>query len=182
MPAGNMISRHQQRADRRRTPGAGRSRRGALKSYEAKRAIISPPGRGRPLQCRLAARSLRLLREASAMCRRCKAISPRRWHPTGTALPSLDRLATADPGNADRQRSLSISYEKVGDVLMTQGNLAGALKSYQNSLDHCRKLGQGRPQQRRLAIRSVGIGNERVGEILWLRETWREHSNPMRAS
>jgi hypothetical protein len=43
-----------------------------------------------------------------------------------------DRLAKADPGNAGWQRDLSVSYEKIGDVLVAQGNLPEALKSYRD--------------------------------------------------
>jgi hypothetical protein len=43
------------------------------------------------------------------------------------ALTIADRLAKVDPGNAGWQRDLSVSYNKVGDVLVAQGNLAAAL-------------------------------------------------------
>ena len=38
-------------------------------------------------------------------------------------LAIADRLARADPGNASWQRDLSVSYNKIGDVLVAQGNL-----------------------------------------------------------
>ena len=38
--------------------------------------------------------------------------------------------ALADPTNAGWQRDLSVSHNKVGDVLLAQGDLAGALKAY----------------------------------------------------
>ena len=41
-------------------------------------------------------------------------------------------LAARDPGNADWQRDLSISYNNVGNVQMKQRDLAGALASYRN--------------------------------------------------
>jgi hypothetical protein len=41
-----------------------------------------------------------------------------------------ERLATSDAGNAGWQRDLSVSYNKVGNVQVAQGDLAGALKSY----------------------------------------------------
>jgi hypothetical protein len=44
-------------------------------------------------------------------------------------LAIADRLAKADPGNAGWQRDLSVSYNKIGDVLVAQGNLPEALKS-----------------------------------------------------
>ncbi len=40
-----------------------------------------------------------------------------------------DRLAKSDPGNAGWQRDPSVSYNKVGDVQVTQGNLPAALTS-----------------------------------------------------
>ena len=47
---------------------------------------------------------------------------------------AFDRLAKADPGNAGWQRDLSVSQEKIGDVLRAQGNLPAALEAYRASL------------------------------------------------
>ena len=41
------------------------------------------------------------------------------------------RLAKADPDNVDWQRGLAVSYDRLGDVLMAQDNLADALKAFQ---------------------------------------------------
>ena len=125
------------------------------------------------------------------------------------SLAISERLAKSDPGNAGWQRDLSVSYEKVGDVQVAQGDLAGgaeilsataspsasawrnpipatpagsaicrcpttrsatcwwrraispaALKSYPRQPRHQRAPGQGRPRQRRLAARSVGVLRE----------------------
>jgi Flp pilus assembly protein TadD len=38
-------------------------------------------------------------------------------------LSVIERLAKSDPGNAGWQRDLSVSYDRVGDVLVAQGNL-----------------------------------------------------------
>ena len=46
----------------------------------------------------------------------------------------LLRTAAADPSNAGWQRDLSVSHNKVGDVLRAQGDLAGALQAYRESL------------------------------------------------
>ena len=73
------------------------------------------------------------------------------------SLAIADRLANADPGNAGWQRDLSVSYDKVGDVLVAQGNLPEALKSYRDGLAIRERLATGRPRQRRLAARSVGV-------------------------
>jgi tetratricopeptide (TPR) repeat protein len=50
------------------------------------------------------------------------------------SLAIVERLAKADPGNAEWQRDLSVAYQKVGDVLMSQGDRPGALKSYRDDL------------------------------------------------
>ena len=42
----------------------------------------------------------------------------------------IDRLAQSDPGNASWLRELAVSYNKVGDVQVAQGDVAGALTSY----------------------------------------------------
>jgi hypothetical protein len=44
-----------------------------------------------------------------------------------------DRLAKADPGNANWQRDLSASHERIGDMLVANGNLPAALDNYQTS-------------------------------------------------
>lgn len=45
-----------------------------------------------------------------------------------------ERLASADPSNAGWQQDVSVSQDKVGDVLSVQGDLAGALAAYRESL------------------------------------------------
>jgi hypothetical protein len=49
-------------------------------------------------------------------------------------LAIRERLAKADPNNAGWQRDLTVSYNKVGDVLVAQGNLTEALKSFRDGL------------------------------------------------
>ena len=44
-----------------------------------------------------------------------------------------ERLAKADPGNAEWQRDLSVSEQRVGDVQRAQGDLPAALTSYRAS-------------------------------------------------
>ena len=61
------------------------------------------------------------------------------------SLAIRDRLAKADPSNAGWQRDLSVSYEKVGDVLQAQGNLDEALKSYRDSLAIADRLAKADP-------------------------------------
>jgi predicted negative regulator of RcsB-dependent stress response len=58
--------------------------------------------------------------------------------------------------NAGWQRDLSVSFNRIGDVLVTQGNLPEALKSYRDSLAIADRLAKP-DRQRRLAARSVGV-------------------------
>src|SRR5262249_35187611 len=48
-------------------------------------------------------------------------------------------------GNAGWQRDLSVSYERVGDVLVAQGNLPEALKSFRDGLAIRDRLAQADP-------------------------------------
>ena len=71
----------------------------------------------------------------------------------------MGRLARSDPGNAGWQRDLSVAYERVGNVQLAQGDLAGAVKSYRDSLAIAERLAQSDPGnagwQRDLAISSL---------------------------
>jgi eukaryotic-like serine/threonine-protein kinase len=49
-------------------------------------------------------------------------------------LTIRERLAAQDPANAGWRRGLSVSHDRVGDVLYAQGDLAGALAEYRASL------------------------------------------------
>jgi tetratricopeptide (TPR) repeat protein len=50
------------------------------------------------------------------------------------SLAIRERLAASDRSNTGWQRDLSVSNNKVGDVLVAQGKLDEALKSYRDSL------------------------------------------------
>ena len=53
---------------------------------------------------------------------------------------SLRRLAAQDTTNAGWQRDLSVSHDRVGDVLLAQGDAAGALGEYRASLAIAERL------------------------------------------
>ena len=53
-----------------------------------------------------------------------------------------ERLAQSDPSNAGWQRDLSVSHEKLGDVLLAQGNLGEALEAYRESMAIRERLAQ----------------------------------------
>ena len=186
----------------------------ALTSYQASLAIMRAPGEVRSRQCRLAARSVGVVRQGrrraggagqsaggarppirraspspsawrspipampagsaicrcrtarSATCRWRRAICRPRSTSYQASLAIIERLAKSDPGNAGWQRDLSVSYEKVGDVQVAQGDLPARSTSYQASLAIAERLAQVRSRQCRLAARSVGVvreGRRRAG-------------------
>ena len=73
------------------------------------------------------------------------------------SLAISERLAKADPSNAGWQRDLSVSYNKVGDVLLDAGRSRRGAEILPRQPRHCRSPGQGRPQQCRLAARSLRL-------------------------
>ena len=97
-----------------------------------------------------------------------------------------ERLAAADPSNAGWQRDLSVSHNKIGDVLRAQGDLAGALKAYRESLAVAERLAAADPSnagwQRDLFViywrmadmaEKSGQGNARD----WWRKAYNQLSN-----
>jgi tetratricopeptide (TPR) repeat protein len=56
-----------------------------------------------------------------------------------------ERLAQQDPNNAEWQRDLSISQNKIGDILAAQGEGAAALTAYRASLAIAERLAQQDP-------------------------------------
>ncbi len=76
-----------------------------------------------------------------------------------------ERLAKADPGNAGWQRDLSVSYDKVGDVLVAQGNLPEALKAYRDSLAIRERLAKADPGNAGWQ-RDLSVSYNKVGDVL----------------
>ncbi len=68
----------------------------------------------------------------------------------GNREPALDQyeqatvlikaLANRDPNNAEWQRDLSVSYERVGDIRAARGDRDGALKAYEDGLTIAKAL------------------------------------------
>jgi len=56
------------------------------------------------------------------------------------SLDIAQRLADDDPDNADYQRELSVSLDKIGDVAARHGRLSEADNAYQRSLDIAQRL------------------------------------------
>ena len=80
------------------------------------------------------------------------------------SLAIRDRLTKADLGNADRQRDLSLSYERVGDVQKAQGDLTSALTSHRESLAIRDRLTKADPDNADRQ-RDLSLSYERVGDV-----------------
>ena len=78
---------------------------------------------------------------------------------------SVERLAAADPGNAGWQRDLSVSYDRVGDVLVAQGNLPEALKTFREGLAISERLAAADPGNAGWQ-RDLSVSNNKVGDVL----------------
>lgn len=63
------------------------------------------------------------------------------------AHESLKKAAAAEPDNTVRQRDLSVSHERIGDLSVANGDRAAALKSYQDSLTIAQTLVELDPKQ-----------------------------------
>ena len=77
---------------------------------------------------------------------------------TSSALPQTD------PGNADWQRDLSVSFNKIGDVQSARGNLDAALRAYQDSLAIPEKLAAQDPGNTEWQ-RDLSVSFERIGDV-----------------
>lgn len=69
-----------------------------------------------------------------------------------------------DPSNARWQRTLSVGYEKVGDVQLAQGDLAGALKSYRDEVALQERLAKQDPSNAGWQ-RTLSVGYEKAGNV-----------------
>jgi hypothetical protein len=49
-------------------------------------------------------------------------------------LAIVERLADSDPSNSQWQRDLSVSHNRIGEILETQGHLAGAIAAHEQGL------------------------------------------------
>ena len=86
---------------------------------------------------------------------------PRRARDQGASCESR-------PGNAGWQRDLSVSYNKIGDVLVAQGNLPEAMRTFRDGLTIGERLAKADPGnagwQRDLAVSYNKIGDVQVAQ------------------
>ena len=80
------------------------------------------------------------------------------------ALEIAQRLATSDPGNASRQRDLSIAYDRLGDVAVAQGQLATAQQHFTQGLTIRERLAASDPDNAGWQ-RDLSISCDRVADV-----------------
>ena len=81
------------------------------------------------------------------------------------SLAIRERLAAADRSNTEWQRDLSVSYDKVGDVLVAQGKLDEALKAYRDGLAIAERLAAADRSNTEWQ-RDLSVSYDRVGDVL----------------
>ena len=94
---------------------------------------------------------------------------------TGSVAAALDRAtriaavtreqAEADPSNAQAQRNLSVSYERLGDLLVAVGNTGEAGRLHRDSLTIRDRLAKADPSNAQ-AQRDLSVSYERLGDLM----------------
>jgi tetratricopeptide (TPR) repeat protein len=79
------------------------------------------------------------------------------------SLAIRDRLAEADPGNAEWQHDLSVSHERIGNVQQAQGETNQAIAAFGRALDIYREAQRRNPDDVQARLFSVvGTSNNRI--------------------
>ncbi|GAK54553.1 SEFIR domain protein [Candidatus Moduliflexus flocculans] len=80
------------------------------------------------------------------------------------SLALAERLAQADPANAEAQRDLSISYNKLGDLALQRGDLNAAQQAYQQYFEIAERLAQADPANAE-AQRGLSVSCNKLGHV-----------------
>ena len=75
-----------------------------------------------------------------------------------------NKLVELDPKQAEWQRDLSVSYERIGDLYVATGDTPAALKTYQDSLSIVQKLVELDPKQAEWQ-RDLSVSYEKLGDM-----------------
>ena len=81
----------------------------------------------------------------------------------GLAIAEI--LARRDPGNTEWQRDLSVSHNKIGDVLVAAGEREGALNSYRAGLAIAETLARRDPGNTEWQ-RDLSVSHNNIGDVL----------------
>ncbi|MET9224723.1 CHAT domain-containing protein [Lentzea sp. NPDC003310] len=79
-------------------------------------------------------------------------------------LAIAERLAVADPGNAEYQRDLSVSHNRLGDVAVAMGDIGTAREHFQAGLDIAERLAVADPGNAEYQ-RDLSISHEKLGGV-----------------
>jgi tetratricopeptide (TPR) repeat protein len=104
----------------------------------------------------------------SATCSATRATSPPLLPNTAPHSTLPQHLAEKDPGNTQWQRDLSVSRNKVGDVLRDQGDLAGAFAEYRAALAIRQRLAEKDPGNTQWQ-RDIHFSYGRIGLVAYQR-------------
>ena len=88
--------------------------------------------------------------------------------PSEKALVIAERLAAKEPGNAEWQRDVSVSYNKIGDVRLEGGDRKGALEAYEKALVITERLTVKDPGNAEWQF-DVSVSYERIGDVPYRR-------------
>ncbi|ABE61920.1 Tetratricopeptide TPR_2 [Nitrobacter hamburgensis X14] len=78
---------------------------------------------------------------------------------------AFEQLLRTDPDNAGWQRNLSVARDRVGDVLVAQGKLPDALKSFRDGLAIRERLASADPGNAGRQ-RDLSLSHEKIGDVL----------------
>ena len=81
------------------------------------------------------------------------------------SLAIREKLAAADPGNTEWQRDLSVSHNKIGDVLLAAGRREEALAAYRRSLAIRETLAAADPGNTEWQ-RDLSVSHDKIGDVL----------------
>ena len=74
-------------------------------------------------------------------------------------------MAERDPANTEWQRDLSVSHNRIGDVLVSQGDGPGALLAYRKGLEIAEALAERDPANTE-GQRDLSVSHNRMGDVL----------------
>jgi tetratricopeptide (TPR) repeat protein len=98
-----------------------------------------------------------------------------------TAVAIAEPIAKTDPSDAGWQRDISVSYERIGNVLLRQGKLTDALVWFRNSLAARERLAKLDPHNTAWQ-RDLSVSYENIGEVLVAQGNNAEALKPFRDS
>lgn len=100
---------------------------------------------------------------------------------SAAARETFKRLEKEDPEGAGWQRGLLVCHHNVGEILTAQGDLAGALRSYRESLRISERLAASNPDSAE-RMRDLSVSQDRIGTVLAAQGNLEEALNAYRTS